>query len=75
MQAPVELITEWIYQLVHENRFAGYINWEKTLLYSTSARQLRKSSRCPNCTSPLSLEGERVKCNSCGTEILLGGEA
>ncbi|MEM8862604.1 MAG: hypothetical protein AAGD96_30205, partial [Chloroflexota bacterium] len=50
MQAPIELITEWIYQLVHENRFAGYINWEKALLYSTSARQLRKSSRCPNCT-------------------------
>lgn len=75
MQTPTELVTEWIYQLVHDSRFAGYINWETAMLYSTNASQLRKSSRCPNCTSPLSLEGERIKCGTCGSEILLGGEA
>lgn len=74
-QTPMELVTDWIYQLVHDNRFSGYINWETAMLYSTSAEKLRKSSRCPNCTSPLSLDGERIKCNTCGSEILLGGES
>jgi len=75
IQTPMELATEWIYQLVHDNRFSGYINWETAMLYSTNASQLRKSSRCPNCTSPLSLDGERIKCTTCGSEILLGGES
>lgn len=73
MQTPMALVTEWIYQLVHDNRFAGYINWETAVLYSTNASQLRKNSRCPNCISPLSLDGERIKCTACGSEILLGG--
>lgn len=75
VQTPMELVTEWIYHLVHDNRFSGYINWETAMLYSTNASQLRQSSRCPNCTSPLSLDGERVKCTTCGSEILLGGES
>ena len=75
IQTPTELVTEWIYQLVHDKRFSGYINWETAILYSTSASLLRKNSRCPNCTSQLSLDGERIKCTTCGSEILLGGEA
>lgn len=73
MQTPMPLITEWIYQLVHQNRFSGFINWETAVLYSSNAAQLRESSRCPNCNGQLGMDGERVRCQHCNSEILLGG--
>lgn len=73
MQTPMQLITEWIYQLVHENRFTGFINWETAVIYSQNAAKLKESSRCPNCNGQLGLDGERVRCTHCNSEILLGG--
>lgn len=75
MHTPRPLITEWVYQLVHDNRFTGFINWDTAVIYSTNAEKLRASSRCPNCNGQLGLDGERVRCTHCNSEILLGASA
>lgn len=75
MRTPVPLITEWIYHLVHLNQFSGFINWETAVLYSSSASQLRAGKRCPVCDGQLGMEGERIRCQHCNSEILLGEAA
>ena len=74
LNVPVQLLTDWIYQLVRLNQFTGYINWETAVLYSVAASQLRGHNQCPNCTGQLALDGERVRCTHCGAEVLVGGK-
>jgi hypothetical protein len=69
--APTRLLALWLYDMVHLQLFSGYINWDTGTLYGVNARQIREIGRCPNCTGQLGLDGERVRCPYCNTEILL----
>ncbi len=74
LNVPRQLVTDWIYQLVHQRKFSGYINWEQGSLYSIAGNKLKGNGRCPNCDSQLSLDGETVRCPACQSEILLGDD-
>ena len=72
LDAPQSLITEWIYDLVQHGRFSGYINWDRSMLYSAERAKLGQSQRCPSCGGRLELAGKGiVSCTHCGAEILL----
>ncbi len=73
VNAPRELVKEWIYTLVRNERFSGYINWDEEVLYSTEASRMRDAGRCPQCGGDLGLAGKGViRCDYCGAEIFLG---
>lgn len=72
MQLPREQIRAMIYTLVGLEVFSGYINWDKGVLYSSQASQLRDLKQCPNCGGEITLSGKGVaKCRFCGTEFFL----
>ncbi|HML24779.1 MAG TPA: hypothetical protein PKD09_24205 [Aggregatilinea sp.] len=72
MQLPREQIRSMIYNLVGLEVFSGYINWDKGVLYSSDASQLRDLKQCPNCGGEITLSGKGVaKCRFCGTEFFL----
>jgi tRNA(Ile2) C34 agmatinyltransferase TiaS len=73
VNAPRELVKEWIYTLVRNERFSGYINWDEDVLYSAEASRIREAGRCPQCGGDLGLAGKGViRCDYCGAEIFLG---
>jgi hypothetical protein len=64
-------VQEWVYDLVHKELFAGYVNWDEGTLYSRDAAQLR-GDKCPNCGGEVELAGKGVvQCPYCGAEIFL----
>ncbi len=66
-------VKEWVYDLVHKELFAGYVNWDEGTLYSRDAAQLR-GDKCPNCGGEVELAGKGVvQCPYCGAEIFLTG--
>ncbi|MBN1430507.1 MAG: hypothetical protein JXB07_19205 [Anaerolineae bacterium] len=70
--APVGLLKTWIYNLVQEGKFTGYINWDKGVLYSANAEKLREGERCPHCGGTLKTAGKgTIQCHHCGTEIFI----
>ncbi|MBN1488105.1 MAG: hypothetical protein JW981_10715 [Anaerolineae bacterium] len=72
LNAPHGLVKEWVYRLVQNGRFTGYINWDEDILYSAEAQHLREAGRCPNCGGELGMAGKGiVRCGRCGTEIFL----
>ena len=72
LRVPLELLKEWIYQLVQTNKFTGHINWDEGALYSAEAGQLREAGRCAHCGGELALAGKVViHCQYCGAEIFL----
>jgi hypothetical protein len=72
MQMPQEKVKDMIYNLVGLGVFSGYINWDKGVLYSSEASQLRDMKQCPNCGGEITLSGKGVaKCRFCGTEFFL----
>jgi len=72
LDAPVELVKEWIYRLVQSRKFTGYINWDEGVLYSADIEGLRDGGRCPYCGGALGLVGKGiVRCHNCGSEIFL----
>lgn len=72
MQIPREQIKESVMGLVGLGVFSGYINWDKDLLYSEQASQLRELQQCPNCGGAINLTGKGVaSCKFCGTEFFL----
>lgn len=65
-------VQDMIHQLVGMGLYSGYINWEKGVLYSSEASQLRELTNCKNCAGQLSLAGKGVvACPYCGTEYFL----
>ena len=71
LEAPPELVKEWIYYLVDNELFSGYINWQDGILYSLEGGQISGQS-CPKCGGELILAGKGIThCNFCGTEIFL----
>jgi hypothetical protein len=72
LQASRNEVQDMIHELVGMGLFSGYINWEKGVLYSREASQLRELSRCLNCNGQLTLAGKGVvTCPYCGTEYFL----
>lgn len=72
MQLPREQIRTMIHHLVGLGVFSGYINWDKGILYSQQANQLRDLEKCPNCGGEITLQGKGVAtCRFCGTEFFL----
>lgn len=72
LDAGLDQVKSWIYDLVNKGLFAGYINWDDGTLYSEDAAKMRGDNKCPNCGGQVELAGKGVvKCPFCGTEIYL----
>ncbi len=71
LNATLDQVKEWIYDLVGKGLFTGYINWDEGILYSRQASEMG-TNKCPNCGGQLELAGKGVVgCPYCGTEIFL----
>ena len=72
MQLPSEQIRDMVHHLVGLGIFSGYVNWDKGVLYSQQAKELRELQQCPNCGGEISLRGKGVAtCKFCATEFFL----
>lgn len=72
LQTSRDEIHKMVYDLVSMGVFTGYINWDKGILYSEQASELRELDRCKNCNGQLELAGSGViACPYCGTEYFL----
>lgn len=61
-----------LYDLVSKGLFAGYVDWDRGILFARQASELRGKESCPNCGGQLSLAGKGlVRCPFCGAEIFL----
>ncbi|HEX5165113.1 MAG TPA: hypothetical protein VFV93_06940 [Thermomicrobiales bacterium] len=61
-----------LYDLVSKGLFAGYVDWDRGILFARQASELRGKENCPNCGGQLSLAGKGlVRCPYCGAEIFL----
>lgn len=72
LDTPLEILQEWIYQLVQMDRFTGYINWNEQKLYAAHAFELSEARVCPACGGKLNPGSEKtIHCKYCGTDIIL----
>ena len=72
LNASLDEVKNWIYDLVGKGLFSGYINWDNEILYSQQASQMRGETTCKHCGGELSLAGKGVvRCPFCGTEYFL----
>ncbi len=76
-QAAVELglnreqTRQLIYDLVANQLFTGYVDWQDGVLYSAGAAKL-DGGQCPKCGGKLELTGKgRLECPYCGAEVFL----
>ena len=71
LKANTDQVRDDIYRLVGLGLFTGYVNWDKGVLYTREASQL-KGNTCPNCGGEQAFAGKGViECQHCGTEIFL----
>ena len=67
-----ETVRADLYDLVSKGLFAGYVDWDRGVLYARQASELRGRGTCPNCGGELSLAGKGlIRCEYCGAEIFL----
>jgi hypothetical protein len=72
LQGTRESVRADLYDLVSKGLFAGYVDWDRGLLYARQASQLRDAQTCPNCGGQLALSGKGlIRCPYCGAEIFL----
>ncbi len=72
MKTSVDSVKSMVHQLVGLQVFSGYINWDKGVLYSSDASNLRGLEKCKNCGGDIKLAGKGVVvCPFCGTEYFL----
>ncbi|MEZ4667692.1 MAG: hypothetical protein R3E39_07215 [Anaerolineae bacterium] len=72
MKVNVDAVKSLVHQLVGLQVFSGYINWDKGILYSSDASNLRTLNKCKNCGGDINLVGKGVvTCKFCGTEYFL----
>lgn len=72
MKTNVDTVKSMVQQLVGLQVFSGYINWDKGILYSSDASNLRGLEKCKNCGGDIKLAGKGVVvCPFCGTEYFL----
>lgn len=61
-----------LYDLVSKGLFAGYVDWDKGVLYARQASELRGRETCPNCGGQVTIAGKGlIRCPFCGAEIFL----
>jgi len=72
MNVNADQVKAMVHELVGLQVFSGYINWDKGVLYSSEASQLRELTQCKNCGGEIKLVGKGVvACPFCGTEYFL----
>ncbi|MBZ0284244.1 MAG: hypothetical protein K8L97_26125 [Anaerolineae bacterium] len=72
MKTSVDNVKNLLNQLVGLQVFSGYVNWEKGVIYSSDAKQLRELDKCKNCGGEIKLVGKGVvTCRFCGMEYFL----
>lgn len=72
LNSSTEQVKSDIYKLVGMGLFTGYVNWDKAMLYSKEASQMKAGNTCPNCGGDMALGGKGViACKYCGVEVFL----
>ena len=72
LEATRDEVRSDLYDLVSKGLFAGYVDWDKDILYARQASQLRGSENCPNCGGQVTIAGKGlIRCPYCGAEIFL----
>lgn len=70
-----EQVQNYIYELVQQGLFSGYIDWKATTFYSQDASRVG-SNKCPNCGGIREIVGKGiVKCPYCGVELFIPPDA
>jgi len=70
-----EQVQNYIYELVQQGLFAGYIDWKSATFYSQDASRVG-SNKCPNCGGIREIVGKGiVKCPYCGVELFIPPDA
>ena len=66
-----EQVQNYIYDLVQQGLFSGYIDWKNATFYSQDASRVG-SNQCPNCGGVREIVGKGiVKCPYCGVELFI----
>lgn len=66
-----EQVQNYIYELVQQGLFSGYIDWKSATFYSNDASRVG-SNKCPNCGGIREIVGKGiVKCPYCGVELFI----
>ncbi len=72
MRTSVDNVKNLVHELVGLQVFSGYVNWDKGIIYSSDAANLRTLDKCKNCGGEIKLVGKgTVACPFCGTEYFL----
>ena len=72
MRVSADVVKDMVHQLVGLQVFSGYVNWDKGVIYSADAGNLRDLENCKNCGGEIKLVGKGVvTCKFCGTEYFL----
>ncbi|MBI4672751.1 MAG: hypothetical protein HY741_13915 [Chloroflexi bacterium] len=70
-----EQVQNYIYELVQQGLFSGYIDWKSATFYSQDASRVG-SNKCPNCGGVREVVGKGiVKCPYCGVELFIPKDA
>lgn len=70
-----EQVKNYIYELVQQGLFSGFIDWSTTTFYSKDAARVG-SNKCPNCGGVREVVGKGiVKCPYCGVELFIPPDA
>ncbi|HZQ08930.1 MAG TPA: hypothetical protein VFD70_20285 [Anaerolineae bacterium] len=70
-----EQVQNYIYELVQQGLFSGYIDWSNATFYSKDASRVG-SNKCPNCGGIREIVGKGiVKCPYCGVELFIPPDA
>lgn len=68
-------VQNYIYELVQQGLFTGYIDWKNATFYSSDASRVG-SNKCPNCGGVREIVGKGiVKCPYCGVELFVPPDA
>jgi hypothetical protein len=70
-----EQVQNYIYELVQQGLFSGYIDWNSATFFSQDAGRVG-SNKCPNCGGVREVVGKGiVKCPYCGVELFIPPDA
>jgi hypothetical protein len=70
-----EQVQNYIYELVQQGLFSGYIDWKSATFFSKDAARVG-SNKCPNCGGIREVVGKGiVKCPYCGVELFIPPDA
>jgi DNA-directed RNA polymerase subunit RPC12/RpoP len=71
LNATLDQVKNWVYDLVGKGLFTGYIDWKSQMLFAKDAAAMQ-TTKCPNCGGVRELVGKGVvKCPYCGAELFI----